>query len=106
MRISDLRNLNICLLASWVQRYYDADGKLWKEIMDCKYNIDSLNIFSCKERNISPFFKRVLWATLLAKMGYKWRPRNGWFGTWARGSALQLRCVISNFKAPMGVCDP
>jgi hypothetical protein len=34
--ISDLRNLNLCLLVSWVQRYHDFNSKLWKQIIDCK----------------------------------------------------------------------
>jgi hypothetical protein len=35
--IPDLKMLNLCLLAAWVQRYYDADSKLWRQIVDCKY---------------------------------------------------------------------
>jgi hypothetical protein len=35
--VSDHRNLNLCLLASWVQRYYDGNDRLWKKIIDSKY---------------------------------------------------------------------
>jgi hypothetical protein len=28
MRVPDLRDLNLCLLASWMQRYHDAEGRL------------------------------------------------------------------------------
>jgi hypothetical protein len=55
--VPDLRELNMCLLASWVQRYYDSESKLWREITDCKYNIDP-NIFCCVDRNASPFLER------------------------------------------------
>jgi hypothetical protein len=55
MGILDLRMLNMCLLASWVQRYYDADSKLWREIVDAKYQTSSPNLFCCSDRNGSPF---------------------------------------------------
>jgi hypothetical protein len=35
--IPDLRDLNLCLLAAWIQRYYKPTPKLWKEIVDNKY---------------------------------------------------------------------
>jgi hypothetical protein len=44
MGILDLRDLNLCLLASWVQRYHDAGGRLWREIIDFKYDV-SPNMF-------------------------------------------------------------
>jgi hypothetical protein len=77
------------LLASWVQRYSDADGKLWKKILDHKYDISS-NIFCCSSRNSSPFWKGVTWAAQTAKLGYRWYIGDGrrvrfwedvWFGT-------------------------
>jgi hypothetical protein len=43
--IPDLRMLNMCLLASCVQRYHDAKSKLWREIVDCKYQTSSPNLF-------------------------------------------------------------
>jgi hypothetical protein len=45
--IPDMRMLNICLLASWVQRYYDDEDKLWRKSIDCKYQPSVPNIFSC-----------------------------------------------------------
>jgi hypothetical protein len=36
--VSSLRQLNLCLLASWVQRYYESEGKLWKSVIDHKYD--------------------------------------------------------------------
>jgi hypothetical protein len=29
----NLRDLNLCLLASWFQRFYDPSSKLWKDIV-------------------------------------------------------------------------
>jgi hypothetical protein len=54
--IPDLRNLNLCLLASWVQRYYDSGPKLWREIVDCKYNT-APNLFYCRDINVSPLLE-------------------------------------------------
>jgi hypothetical protein len=45
MGIPNFRDLNLCLLASWVQRYYRAEGKMWKEIIDHKYVANSPNLF-------------------------------------------------------------
>jgi hypothetical protein len=45
MGIPDLRDINMCLLTSWVQRYQDSGSKLWKEIIDTKYQINSPNVF-------------------------------------------------------------
>jgi hypothetical protein len=55
--IPELRNLNMCLLASWIQRYQDSDNKLWKDIVDTKYDTCSPNIICSKDRNASPFGK-------------------------------------------------
>jgi hypothetical protein len=56
--IPDLRDLDLCLLASWVQRYYEGNDKLWKTVVDAKYSVNSPNIFCCHERNSSPLLKR------------------------------------------------
>jgi hypothetical protein len=32
--IPDLGDLNLCLLAAWVQRYYNVEGKIWKDVVD------------------------------------------------------------------------
>jgi hypothetical protein len=88
--IPDLRNLNLCLLASWVQRYHDSEGRLWKNIVDAKYNTCSPNIFCSRDRGSSPFWKGNMWAIQAAKMGYKWNVGDGkkvrfwkdqWFGS-------------------------
>jgi hypothetical protein len=48
--IPDLRNLNMCLLSSWIQRYQDSENKLWREIIDSKYNTSSSNVFCSLDR--------------------------------------------------------
>jgi hypothetical protein len=88
--IPDLRDLNLCLLSSWVQRYYNLGSKMWKCIVDFKYHLDSPNLFCCENSQASPFWKGVLWAAKAAKMGYRWKIGNGkrvrfwedlWFGS-------------------------
>jgi hypothetical protein len=59
--IPDLRDLNLCLLAAWIQRYYDPTPKLWKEIVEQKYKVDSPNLFCCDDRQGPPFWKGVMW---------------------------------------------
>jgi hypothetical protein len=56
--IPDLRDLNLCLLAAWVQRYQGGEETmLWKAIIDKKYKTNSPNILCCEDRNGSPFGK-------------------------------------------------
>jgi hypothetical protein len=50
----DLRDLNLCLLASWIQRYQNAEARLWREIVDKKYQTCYPNILCCADRNSSP----------------------------------------------------
>jgi hypothetical protein len=77
MGILDLRDLNLCLLASWIQRYYDPTPKLWKDIVDSKYHPNSPNWFCCDDRQGYPFWKGVMWTAKAAKMGYRWKIGNG-----------------------------
>jgi hypothetical protein len=44
MGVPDLRDQNLCFLASLVQRYHYAGEKLWREIINFKYDITP-NIF-------------------------------------------------------------
>jgi hypothetical protein len=85
-----LRNLNLCLLVSWVQRYYDSNGKFWKDIIDFKYKTYSPNVLCCHDRSASPFWKGFMWVAQAAKMGYRWHVGDGksvrfwedqWFGS-------------------------
>jgi hypothetical protein len=47
--IPNIRELNLCLLGSWVRRYYSDDKKLWKQLVNYKYSTDNGNIFPCRE---------------------------------------------------------
>jgi hypothetical protein len=42
--IPNLRDLNFCLLGSWLKRYREDDGKLWKQLIDAKYQTENPNI--------------------------------------------------------------
>jgi hypothetical protein len=68
--VPSLRELNLCLLGSWVRRYAIDGEKIWKEVIDFKYNTYIPNIFRCKDDGAYNFFwKGVLWAAKAAKMG-------------------------------------
>jgi hypothetical protein len=41
--IPDIKDLNLCLLGSWVKRYFRDEGKLWRKVVEKKY---------CKKENI------------------------------------------------------
>jgi hypothetical protein len=88
--VPDLRNLNLCLLASCVQCYNDDDSKLWRKIVDSKYQSRAPNLFCSESREASSFWKGILWAAQAAKMGYRWHVDDGtkirfwedhWFGS-------------------------
>lgn len=75
--IPDLRELNMCLLASWLRRYQLDNDRLWKKIIDSKYNTSNANIFCSSTVGSSQFFKGVMWAAKAAKMGYRWKIGDG-----------------------------
>jgi hypothetical protein len=45
--IPNIREMNLCLLASWIRRYSLDEDKLWKQIVDFKYGTQNLKVFSC-----------------------------------------------------------
>jgi hypothetical protein len=47
--IPGLRELNLSLLASWLKRYNSDKNKLWKELIDFKYNTKRPNIFVTRQ---------------------------------------------------------
>lgn len=55
--VLDLRNMNICLLASWIKRYHLDGSKLWKRIVDFKYNAEAPT-FSAALRTSALLFGR------------------------------------------------
>jgi hypothetical protein len=67
-----LRDVNICLLTSWLKRYINGDGKLRKNLIDSKYNTKNPNIFATSALNSSKKLKGFLWALNAVKIGYRW----------------------------------
>jgi hypothetical protein len=63
-----MRDFNLCLLSSWIRRYHFDNNKIWKMIVDYKYNL-SPNIFNAKPVHCSPFWKGVMWAASSARLG-------------------------------------
>jgi hypothetical protein len=59
--IPNLRDLNLCLLGSWVRRHALHDQKLQKPIVDIKYGASSPNIFCGECTGSSNFWKGVMW---------------------------------------------
>jgi hypothetical protein len=53
------------------------EQKLWKQLVDSKYNTNSPNIFTYREVGSSNFWKGVIWTTNVAKLGYRWRVGKG-----------------------------
>jgi hypothetical protein len=53
--VPNLRELNLCLLRYWVRRYCEDKGKIWKELIDFKYDTDRPNIFTCRDVGASNF---------------------------------------------------
>lgn len=107
--IPNIRDLNLCLLGSWVKRYAQDEGKIWKTIVDNKYIRNAPNIFACRPQASSNFWQGVMWAAKALKFGYRWVVGNGrkirfwediWFGTsplsvqfWPLYSIFHQQCV-------------
>jgi hypothetical protein len=74
--LPNLRDLNISLLASWLKRYKTDKDKLWKELIDFKYNTANPNIFQSSTVGASSFFKGFMRAAQAARMGFRWKIGN------------------------------
>jgi len=75
--IPNLRDLNICLLASWIKRYNIDKNKLWKQVIDSKYNTNRPNIFYSRTNGTSQFFRGIMWAASASKIGFRWKIGDG-----------------------------
>jgi hypothetical protein len=103
--VPNLRDLNICLLASWVRRYANDSDKTWRQLIDFKYKTSSPNILTCRDAWASSFWHGAMWAAEVAKMGYRWRVEKGdkirfWEDVWLGSSSLaiqywELYCIIN-----------
>jgi hypothetical protein len=47
--VPNIRELNMCLLGSWLRRYSLGDEKIGKNLVDFKYNTCNPNIFTCRD---------------------------------------------------------
>jgi hypothetical protein len=88
--IPNLQDINTCLLGSWIKRYNSGEGKLWKTIIDHKYNNSDPNIFTSNSAGCSRFWKGIMVVARTVKFGYRWMVGDGrkirfwedtWFGT-------------------------
>jgi hypothetical protein len=104
--IPDISNMNLCLLASWINRYHLSDNVIWKKIVNYKYN-NHPNIFCCPEIGASPFRKGVLWACKAAQVGVRWKIGDSktvrfwedwWFGNCSLATQLWGLYIIANQK--------
>jgi hypothetical protein len=103
--VPNIRELNLCLLGSWIRRYTLDDGKLWKNLVDFKYNTRDTNVFTCRDIEASNFWKGVLWAARVVKMGYRWNVGDDsrvrfWEDLWIGSSSLaiqywELYCIVN-----------
>jgi hypothetical protein len=71
--LPDLREMNLCLLGSWIRRYVMDRYQIWKLWIDFKYRTGNSNILTCSDLGASNFWKGVMWAARTTKMGYKWK---------------------------------
>jgi hypothetical protein len=47
--VPDLRELNLCLLGSWIGRYARDKDNIWKLLIDFKYKTSRPNVLSCND---------------------------------------------------------
>jgi mannosylglycoprotein endo-beta-mannosidase len=90
------KDVNLCLLASWLKRYMEGDNKLWRRIIDTKYNTNRPKNFNCNDIHTSRFFKGFLWAAKSVQFGYRWMVGDGtkirfWEDTWFGTSPLSVQ---------------
>jgi len=99
--------MNLCLLGSSVQKYNQGGSKLWKKLLDSKYNTTNPNIFCIKDRGSSQFFRGFMWAAKAAKFSFRWKVGDGkkikfWEDNWLGHSSLAIQFwnlyVIANEK--------
>jgi len=72
--VSNLTDLNLSLLVTWIQRYHLQKDVLWKKIVQFTYRTEHPNLFCCPIQGASPC---VLLAAQAAHFGYQWKA-GGW----------------------------
>jgi hypothetical protein len=73
----DIKDLNLCLLGSWVKRYIKDENKLSRSIVGRKYCRNRNILHSDKSHAPPPLWKGVILAAQALKFGYKWVVGNG-----------------------------
>jgi hypothetical protein len=96
MGIPNLQDLNLCLIGSWIKRYIQGEGALWKKVIYAKYNTRNPNILSCRDVHPSIFWTGVMWASRAVAVGYRWKIGNGksikfWEDIWFGNSPLAVQ---------------
>jgi hypothetical protein len=76
MGIQNLQGLNLCLIGSWIKRYIQGEGSLWKKVIVAKYNTRDPNFLSCLDVQPSTFWKGVMWVSRAVAVGYRWKIGN------------------------------
>jgi hypothetical protein len=75
---------------------HPPSGRLFGPSIDFKYRTREHNIFTCKEAGASNFWREVLWAAKVAKMGYRWKVGNVrkvrfWEDVWLGSLSLAIQ---------------
>jgi hypothetical protein len=65
-------------------------------MIDIKFNTKSHNILACRDLGASNFWQGVMWAARAAKLGYRWKVKNGvkikfWKDMWFRSTSLAIQ---------------
>jgi hypothetical protein len=86
LHVPNLRDMNLCLLGSWFKRFFTAGDKIWRKIIEYKYDTTP-NICWAVDNHASPFWKGIVWAAPSIRTGYCWKVGNGrnilsWLDTW------------------------
>jgi hypothetical protein len=92
--IQNIREFNMCPLASLVKRYNISENKIWRKIVDFKYDM-SPKIMWANPTQCSPFWKGVAWAANAIQMGYRWKVGKGlkvkfWEDVWLGNCSLAI----------------
>jgi hypothetical protein len=97
--VQNLRDFNLCLLASWIRRYHLDSNKIWRKIVDFKYNL-SPNILWARPNSCSPFGKGSFGLLMLLRWGAA--------GNWVMGKkfcfGVILGLVLVALLSYIGIC--
>jgi hypothetical protein len=74
--VPNLRDMDLCLLGSWFNRFFTAEDKIWRKINEYKYNTLP-SICWAADNNSSPFWKGIIWAAPSVWSGYRWEVGDG-----------------------------